>query len=123
MAVVHNLTRGTVLASSAETARNPWTRFVGLIGRARLPTGGGLVFPGERGVHTHFMRFPIDVVFYDRDRVVLDVAEHLRPWRFSPYRWRASGLIELPAGTVLATATRPGDALAFTDQPPPARRT
>ena len=117
MTVITNLTRGTELASHADTARNPWTKLVGLMGRAGLPPGAGLIFPGEQGVHTHFMRFPIDIVFYDRDRVVLDVVERLRPWRFSPYRWRASGLIELPAGTVRATGTRPGDVLSIAGQP------
>jgi uncharacterized membrane protein (UPF0127 family) len=113
MTVVTNVTRGAVLAGNAETARNPWTRFVGLMGRAGLPAGGGLVFPGEKGVHTHFMRFPIDVVFYDRELVVLDVVVGLRPWRFSPYRWRARGLVELPAGAARASGTRPGDRLTI----------
>ena len=56
---------------------------LGLMGRAHLPEGGALIFPGEKAVHTHFMRFPIDVVFYDRDMVVVDVIDSLRPWRFS----------------------------------------
>jgi uncharacterized membrane protein (UPF0127 family) len=111
--VVANLDRGTVLADHADTARNPWTRFVGLMGRAGLPAGGGLIFPGAKGVHTHFMRFPIDVVFYDADHVVLDVVEALRPWRFSPIRFKARGLVELPAGTARATGTRSGDRLTF----------
>src|SRR5262245_64168628 len=113
MTTITNVTRGAVLASNAETARNPWTRFVGLMGRASLPAGGGLIFPGEKGVHTHFMRFPIDVVFYDADRVVVDVIGELRPWHFSPYRFKARGLIELPAGTARATGTPSGDRLTI----------
>lgn len=114
MAVITNVTRGTVLAGNAETARNPWTRFVGLMGRSHLASGSALIFPGEKGVHTHFMRFPIDLVFYGRDFVVLDVIDSLKPWRFSPYRFRAQGIIELPAGTARATGTQPGDVLAIT---------
>ena len=113
MASIANVTRGTVLATDARMARNPWTRLVGLMGRPHLPSGSGLVFPGVQGVHTHFMRFPIDLVFYDRSHVVLEVVEALRPWRFSPYRRRAHGVIELPAGTVRASGTRPGDVLAI----------
>ena len=48
---------------------------------------------------------------------VPDVLERLRPWRFSSYRRRAKGLIELPAGTVRDTGTRPGDTLSIADQP------
>ena len=111
MATVTNQTRSTVLATRATVARKPWTRLVGLMGRARLPDGGGLVFPGVQGVHTHFMRFPIDVIFYDAEGVVVDVVHALRPWRFSPYRLRARGLVELPAGVARATGTEVGDRL------------
>jgi uncharacterized protein len=113
MTVVRNLTRGTVLADRAETAGTPWAQFVGLMGRASLAPGAGLVLPRTRGVHTHFMRFPIDVLFYDRKRVVVAVADALRPWRFSRYHRRATGVVELPAGAVRAAQTEPGDLLAM----------
>src|SRR5256885_2021003 len=107
--VITNVTRGTVLAESAETARNPWTRLVGLMGRAHLPTGSALIFPGEKGIHMFFMRFPIDAIFYGREMAVLVVLEDLRPWRMTRYYFRARGVIELPAGTARATGTQPGD--------------
>ena len=109
--MIRNETRGTVLATDERYATNPWARFLGLMGRSALPDGEALVFPGEKGVHTHFMRFPIDVVFYDRDQIVIEIAHALRPWRFSAYRRKAAGLIELPAGTAEQTATQVGDRL------------
>ena len=115
MARISNVTRGTALAAAAQMATNPWTRFWGLMGRSHLPPGAALVFPGVQGVHTHFMRFPIDLVFYDRDWVVVEVVEGLRPWRFSPYRRKAKGVIELPAGAARATGTRTGDVLAIVE--------
>ena len=48
-------------------------RFRGLMGAADLPAGEGMLFPGTSSVHTHFMRFPIDVVFLDREYTVLKV--------------------------------------------------
>ena len=109
--MIFNQTRGTVLATDVRWAVSPWTRFFGLMGRDGLAPGAALVFPGEKWVHTQLMRFPIDVVFYDRDGVVLDVAHALRPWRFSAFRWRAAGAIELPAGAARETETRAGDRL------------
>lgn len=116
MTRVANKTRGTVLADAAQTARTPWSQFVGLMGRAVFPAGQGLVFPGTRGVHTHFMRFPIDIVFHDRAGIIVGVEHALRPWRFSAYHFRAKGAIELPAGTLRASNTRPGDELLIEDQ-------
>ncbi|MGI8424758.1 MAG: DUF192 domain-containing protein [Chloroflexota bacterium] len=111
--MISNQTRGTVLAGTVHWATSPLTRFYGLVGRAQLPQGEALVLVGEKGVHTHFMRFPIDVVFYDRDGVVVEVAHTLRPWRFSAFKTKAVGVIELPAGTVQATGTLAGDSLSI----------
>ena len=111
--MIRNETRGTVLATDVRHATNPWKRFMGLMGMTRLDPGAALVFPGEKGVHTHFMRFPIDVLYYDGERRVLDVDHVLRPWRFAAIRWRAAGVIELPAGTCRETGTQPGDQLSF----------
>lgn len=113
MAVVRNVSKQTVIADHAAVARAPWTRMIGLMGRAILPAGSGLIFPGTQGVHTHFMRFPIDLIFYDRASRVYAIARAVKPWRFSSYHFRAKGVIELPAGTLAATRTESGDQLAI----------
>jgi uncharacterized membrane protein (UPF0127 family) len=115
MTVVANTTRAVLLAENAETARGPRAQLVGLMGRARLAPGEGLVLPRTRGVHTHFMRFPIDVVFYDRGNVVVHVSHGLRPWRLSRYLLRAAGAVELPEGTARRTGTARGDVLRFSE--------
>ncbi len=43
------------------------------------------------------MRFPIDVVFLDRDLSVLRVVRRLAPWR-TAHRRRAAAVLELAAG-------------------------
>ena len=111
--MIRNETRGTILAETSLRATNPWTRFWGLMDRASLAPGHALLFPGVKSVHTHFMRFPIDVVFYDADGVVVEVAHALRPWRFSAYRRQTAGVIELPAGTVRGAQTEVGDHLSL----------
>jgi len=50
---------------------------VGLLGKARLDPGKGLLIVPSSGVHTWGMRFPIDVVALNRHLRVLDVKEHL----------------------------------------------
>ena len=96
MSVVANATNGNVLAGQADLASGAWAQFTGLMGRATLPFGRGLVLPRTRGVHTHFMRFAIDVVFYDSDGMIVGVEHALRPWRLSGYHRRATGAVELP---------------------------
>jgi uncharacterized membrane protein (UPF0127 family) len=73
------------------------SRFRGLMGVAQLPPGRGLLLPGTSSVHTHFMRFPIDVVFLDSARRIVSVTPALRPWRFAKAKG-ANSVLELAAG-------------------------
>ena len=100
-----------MIAESAETADTILFRLVGLLGRDDLPVGRGLVITQARSIHMFFMRFAIDVIFADKRHVVVGLVENIRPFRMSPYYWRASYCIELPSGTIAATRTQKGDTL------------
>jgi tetratricopeptide (TPR) repeat protein len=72
-------------------------------------------------VHTCLMRAPIDVVFLDRDGVVLAVRERLAPWRFAQCL-RARHTLELAAGAIAALGLRAGERLRWSvAAPAPAR--
>jgi uncharacterized membrane protein (UPF0127 family) len=104
---VLNRTSGTRLAERAELADNPWTRFVGLMGRRELPAGTGLVLKPGGGIHMWFMRIPLDVVHVDKRDRVTHVLRGIKPWRFGPLFVGGKLAIELPVGA--ADATRVGD--------------
>jgi uncharacterized membrane protein (UPF0127 family) len=55
------------------------------------------------------MRFPIDVVYLDRDGNVVHLEPDLKPWRFAPVRLQAASVLELPSHTLAATETALGD--------------
>ena len=106
---VVNATRGTVLAERADLADSVLARARGLLGRATLAPGEGLVLRPCNAVHTLGMAFPIDVVHLDADSRVLRVVADLRPWRLGPLVRGSRVVVELPAGTALATGTGQGD--------------
>jgi uncharacterized protein len=72
-------------------------RMRGLLGRASLPSGQGILLRPASSVHTAFMRFPIDVVFLDRDNRVVKIAPEIAPWKVAAGRG-AKAVLELPAG-------------------------
>jgi uncharacterized protein len=109
---VSNVTRGTVLAERVETADRGATRRKGLLGRDGLAPGEGLWIVPCESVHTFFMRFPIDLVYVDRNRRVRKVRSGVPPWRLSACL-SAHSVIELAAGAVRASKTEPGDDLEF----------
>lgn len=83
------------------------------MGRRSLAPGHGLLISPSNGVHTFWMRFSIDVLFLDREHRVLSVYGNLRPFRVTSLNWKASTVLELPAGTIAATGTQVGDVLQF----------
>ena len=98
-----------MLATRAEVADSFWARLRGLLGRAELPAGDGLVLVPAGSVHCLGMAFPIDVLHLARDGRVLRVVPELKPWRLGPLVGRSHSVVELPAGTAAATDTRAGD--------------
>jgi len=83
------------------------------MGRRELRPGTGLVIQPNSSVHTFWMRFPIDVIFTDRQDVVVGLREAMPPHR--PYAGArgAYRTLELPAGTITQTGTQRGDQLRF----------
>ena len=111
--IVRNLTRGTVLATDVAEARGFWSRGKGLLGRAGLSAGEGLLIVPCQSIQSWFMRFPFDAVFFDRGYRVCHLIEAMPAWRFSRYVWRAYGVLEVPAGVIAASRTQTGDQLAM----------
>ena len=79
----------------------------GLLGRDGLAEGEGLLLEPCGSVHTLFMRFPIDVVFLDRELSVVAVRQEVRPWRTAGARG-AKVALELATGEAARLGIRPG---------------
>jgi len=106
---IDNLTRNTSLVTAGRVADNFFSRFVGLMGAAGLEAGEGLLLTRCNSIHTHFMRFPIDVLYVSREREVVHVDRIMAPWRFGRIHRQSSFVVELPAGA--AAGTEVGDVL------------
>ena len=103
---------GAVVCERCEVPKSSFARARGLLGRSGLEPGGGMLIDAAPSVHMFFMRFPIDVVFLDRDRKVVRVVHGLRPWRVAGAR-RAVAALELPAGAAAEAGIEKGDVLSL----------
>jgi uncharacterized protein len=113
-----NETRGTVLCARIENAGGVAGQGRGLLGRDGLEPDHGMLFVRGRfepfmWMHMFFMRFPIDIVFLDRDDRVVWINHTLKPWRMSAIVIRARKAIELAAGIALLSGTAVGDLIRF----------
>jgi uncharacterized membrane protein (UPF0127 family) len=105
---------GAIVCERCEIPESAFGRARGLLGRDGLEPGTGMLIDRAGSVHMFFMRFPIDVVFVDRDRKVVGIRHGLRPWRVAGAR-RAVAALELPAGAAAEAGIEEGDVLALED--------
>ena len=103
---------GSLVCERCLLAETPLARMRGLLGRAGLERGEGLLLRPASSVHMWFMRFPIDAVFLRRDGQVLRIASDLRPWSTAGC-WGAGAVVELPAGECERVGLRVGDRLVL----------
>jgi len=108
-----NRTTNTVLATEALIADSYFKRLKGLLGVKELRRNAGLVIRPCNSVHTFFMRFPIDVLFVDKNNRIIKTIPHLKPYCFTALYFGAVFVIELPAGTIEATSTQENHTIFF----------
>ena len=109
---VSNQSRSRVLADRADIADTSAKRRRGLLKHTSLEPGEGLWIAPCEGVHTFGMKFPIDVVFLNRNKKVLKIRPNMVRGRIA-FSLRAHSVLELPAGTVIESGTKAGDQLEF----------
>ena len=108
--VLTNTRDHRIVARTLLTAFDSKSRRTGLLGRDSMPEGSALIIAPSQAIHTFFMRFSIDVAFVSRDGLVLKVRHSVPPRRIA-VSWRAFAVIELPAGALATSETKPGDRL------------
>jgi uncharacterized membrane protein (UPF0127 family) len=106
---IANVTRGSTLATRARRAGSFAARARGLMMAPPLPDSGGLVIEPCNSIHMFFMRYPLDIVFLDKEGRVVFMYRGIKPWRMGRVVKGARLAIELPEGAVDRSRTQIGD--------------
>ena len=109
-----NATTADVVVPRLNLAVTFLTRFRGLQFRRELPPDEGLLIAPCRSIHTHWMRFSIDVLMLSQDGTVLELRPDMRPWRTYSGPREAAAVLEVPAKSA---AVQIGDRLAVMAPP------
>ncbi len=70
---------------------------VGLIGEKKPYP---LLLNTNFGIHTFFMKYPIDIVVLDKNNTVVKIKRNLAPWKLFFYSPIYSKILELPYGFI-----------------------
>ncbi|MGD8319690.1 MAG: DUF192 domain-containing protein [Gemmatimonadota bacterium] len=113
---VSNGRSGVEVASWVAVADRWWRRALGLLGRRSLDPEEGILLAPCNAVHTIGMLFPIDVAFLDAEGCVVSMIPALRPGRVVRGKRGTHATLELRAGGLEQTGTRPGDRLIIEEE-------
>lgn len=99
----------------ADMADSFISRFMGLMFKKNVDQGLILKIPEGRGrrgsgIHMFFMRMPLDILFLDEEKIVVDMIR-LKPWQMYNPKKPARFVIELEEGKSVDTEI--GDELDF----------
>lgn len=105
--VIKNKTRNTVLATKFSTKRG----FGKLIGLLNKKTPEAIVFNTRFGIHTFFLKFPLDIVVTDKNNHIVFCRKNIKPNRIVLWNIKFDKVIELPTGSLQKSNTQKGDEL------------
>ena len=105
--VIKNKTTGKILATDAIKAETYFQKTFGLI----FSKPKTMIFRTRFGIHTFFMRYPIDVLVLDKENKVAAIKENLKPNRIFLWNIKHEILIEFPPETL--PQTKIGDQISF----------
>jgi uncharacterized membrane protein (UPF0127 family) len=78
---LENVATGEVLAHHVKQAHSPWLRAVGFLSRTSVTPEEGIWFDDCSAIHTIGMRASLDVIFLDREHVVIAIMQCVPPNR------------------------------------------
>ena len=105
-----NAQSAEVLVADLKLAATFWSRLRGLQFRKKLPDGEGLLIVPCRSIHTHWMRFPIDVAMINEHGVVVKIQQKIAPWRTCAGPRGTKAVLEVSAKSALL---KEGDKVAI----------
>jgi len=113
---VQILNKNITVAENVKVADRFFTRLKGLMASSELKDGIGLMLVPCNCVHTWFMRYPIDVVFINKENIVVKIENSMMPYRIGSIVKQAWSVLELKAGSCQRLGITVGDRLEYAEE-------
>ena len=113
--IIKNVTKNTIIGTNFKFCSNNFSKFMGLMFSRKKNNTLIFKFNKEKiiSLHMFFVFYPIDVLFLDKNKIVVEIKENFMPFTFyTPVR-KAKYIIEIPNKTIKKTKTRIGDKISF----------
>lgn len=107
--MIVNLTKNTVISKHL-VQKTGIKKFIGLMGKDRPET---IIFKTRFGIHTFFLKFPIDLIIVSKEKRVVFIKKSVKPNRVVFWDFRYDTVIELPEGLIKKLNINKGSILKF----------
>lgn len=99
---IKNLTKKTTISKNAIYAKSLLDKSLGLL---KYKTPQTLILETRWGLHTFFMKYPIDILILDKENFVVRIKENLNPNNFYFWNPKYFLILELPSKTIKKSKT------------------
>ncbi len=113
--LIINVTKSNIIKKNAKICNTSLSKFIGLMFSIEQDKPLIFKFKKEKNIllHMFFVFYPIDVLFLDKDKIVVDKKENFKPFTFYKSRKKSIYAIELKNGVIKRTKTKIGDKIEF----------
>ncbi|MBI3026693.1 DUF192 domain-containing protein [Candidatus Woesearchaeota archaeon] len=113
--MIRNLTKSAIIAEKHTLIEDIIPKFIGLMLSKKQKSALVFRFDDERVISLHmlFVFYPIDVLFLDKNKIVVDKKENFKPFTFCKSKKKAMYAIEMPSGAIQKAKTGIGDKIRF----------
>ena len=112
---IKNLTKNKIIAKNSIFLDDNFSKFIGLMLSKKQNRALIFKFNKEKIISLHmiFVFYPIDVLFLNKNKIVVDKKENFKPFTFYKSRKKSMYAIEMPGGIIKKTKTEIGDKIGF----------
>jgi len=113
--MIRNPTKNKVIVKKKRVVKCSFGKALGLMFSRK--TRAGLIFEFNKEqlvpLHTLFVFYPIDVLFLDKSKRVVEIKENFKPFTLFFPKKKAKYVVELPCSSVKESNTEIGDVIEF----------
>jgi uncharacterized membrane protein (UPF0127 family) len=108
--IVKNNSSKKIISTNVIEAKNLKDKTLGLIPKSK---NQGFFIKTRFGIHTFFMKFPIDILVLEKKGEVMKTKENLKPFRIFVWNPKYNHIVEVPSGRLKKSQTKVGDKVTF----------
>ena len=110
--MIVNKTKKTIITNKF-FEKGSFGKMKGLMGEKNP---AAVVFNTRFGIHTFFLRFPIDIIILDKTGKVVVLKKELKPNRIFFWNMKFNTIIELPKDSLEKSKTQIGDTILLQEE-------